>query len=88
MLERAVSLCSREGNLKIPDKFWNVEYKFAHYPALYIGHGKAIHLSRNVGVPAIWTLQEFIKKPEYRVYIGAKRTMVQNEWRIRKETAK
>jgi lipoprotein Spr len=142
-VEDAVGPSSREINLEIPDRFWNVEYNFDRYPgapetdglkegancqqfayeilrhfgrhisnlrssdlwedaadtyhvtdlepldlllfhnsedpwgahvALYIGHAKAIHLSRRVGVAAICTMQEFMEKPEYRVYLGAKRT--------------
>ena len=32
MLKRATNLCSQESHLKIPDRFWKVEYNIDHYP--------------------------------------------------------
>jgi cell wall-associated NlpC family hydrolase len=41
--------------------------------AVYLGKGRAIHLSRRVGRPAIWTLAEFAADSLYSYFIGAKR---------------
>ena len=41
--------------------------------ALYLGEQRAIHLSREVGHPAIWSLDEFARLPRYRVPLGIKR---------------
>ncbi|HVA78184.1 MAG TPA: hypothetical protein VNF27_09825 [Candidatus Binataceae bacterium] len=41
--------------------------------AVYLGQRRAIHLSKQVGTPAIWTLDEFAAQPRYRVFLGAKR---------------
>jgi cell wall-associated NlpC family hydrolase len=41
--------------------------------AVYLGEDRAIHLSKEVGLPAIWTLEEFARRPAYRVLVGAKR---------------
>ncbi|MBV9392400.1 MAG: cell wall hydrolase [Verrucomicrobia bacterium] len=54
--------------------FHSRENPWGAHVAVYISMGKAIHLSRKLGVPAIWTVQQFLEKPEYRIYIGAKRT--------------
>lgn len=43
--------------------------------ALYLGEGRAIHLSKQVGRPAEWSLEEFAQLPEYSVLIGAKRPL-------------
>lgn len=44
--------------------------------ALYLGAGRAIHLSRAVGVPAIWELGKFERCPRYRILLGIKRPKV------------
>jgi murein DD-endopeptidase / murein LD-carboxypeptidase len=48
---------------------------FGAHLAIYLGEGAAVHLSKSVGVPVEWALDEFAKRPEYRIYIGAKRPM-------------
>ena len=45
---------------------------------LYIGDDRAMHLARSVGRPAVWTLAEFARRTEYRVFIGAKRPIGQH----------
>ena len=40
---------------------------------VYVGDDCAIHLARSVGVPVVWALSAFEERPEYRVFIGAKR---------------
>ncbi len=44
--------------------------------ALYLGDERAVHLSRQVGRPVIWTLEQFKAEPHYQCFIGAKRTAV------------
>ena len=41
--------------------------------ALYLGEGKAIHLSKNETRPVIWSFPRFQTLPEYQAFIGAKR---------------
>ena len=41
--------------------------------AVYLGDSEAIHLSKQVGKPAVRSLTNFRSFPEYRVLIGAKR---------------
>jgi lipoprotein Spr len=43
--------------------------------AVYLGGGRAIHLSKQVGTPIVWTLEEFAEHERYRVYLGAKRVI-------------
>ena len=40
---------------------------------VYLGEEKIVHLSRDVGVPAVWHLAAFRQRPKYRKFIGAKR---------------
>jgi cell wall-associated NlpC family hydrolase len=41
--------------------------------ALYLGGGKAIHLSKKESTAAIWPFAQFQMLAEYRIFIGAKR---------------
>ncbi len=41
--------------------------------AVYLGRGRAIHLSKQVGTPIVWTLEEFAEHERYQVYLGTKR---------------
>ncbi len=41
--------------------------------ALYLGSGRAIHLSKAVGRAAIWELDEFAQNDRYRIMVGIKR---------------
>lgn len=43
--------------------------------AVYVGRGRAIHLSKQVGTPIMWTLEEFAEHEHYRVFLGAKRVI-------------
>lgn len=42
---------------------------------VYLGEGQAVHLSKQVGKPVIWSLERFLEEPLYRVFIGAKRIL-------------
>jgi hypothetical protein len=46
----------------------------AHLAVAFDAH-RAIHLSRQVGFPAIWSLSDFAAQPRYRCFIGAKRVL-------------
>ncbi len=41
--------------------------------AVYLRGGRAIHLAKHIGKPAIWTLAQFAACPRYASFIGAKR---------------
>ena len=41
--------------------------------ALCLGDRNAIHLSKRESTAVIWPISQFLKLPEYRVFIGAKR---------------
>lgn len=43
--------------------------------AVSLGGEQAIHLSKRVGLPAVWSLQHFASETDYRVLIGAKRVL-------------
>ena len=46
---------------------------YGAHVAVYLGDGRAVHLSRQVGIPALWTIPQFLATPRYRCLIGAKR---------------
>ncbi|MGB0523673.1 MAG: cell wall hydrolase [Flammeovirgaceae bacterium] len=53
-------------------------FKKDHQPwgahlGVYVGENRVIHLSRKVGKPIVWELEEFALVPAYQVLIGAKR---------------
>jgi lipoprotein Spr len=41
--------------------------------AVYLGGGRAIHLCKALGRPAIWSLEEFAACERYRIFLGARR---------------
>ncbi|HXH80869.1 hypothetical protein [Nocardioides sp.] len=41
--------------------------------AVLMAEGQLLHLSRDVGRPAVWTWAEFATRPRYRCFLGAKR---------------
>jgi hypothetical protein len=41
--------------------------------AVFLGDSQAIHLSKQIRRPVIWTLTQFAVNPLYRCFIGAKR---------------
>ncbi|MFZ0659535.1 MAG: hypothetical protein WAM05_12495 [Candidatus Binataceae bacterium] len=43
--------------------------------AVYLGRGRAIHLSKQLGTPAVWTLEDFAEHEPYRLCLGAKRAI-------------
>jgi hypothetical protein len=43
--------------------------------AVYLGRRMAIHLCKEVGRPAIWSLDEFAASERYRTFVGAKRAV-------------
>lgn len=48
---------------------------YGAHVAVYVGEGRAIHLSREVGLPAEWPLSEFVAQPRYRILLGGKRPL-------------
>ena len=55
---------------------WNrTSTAYGAHIGVYLGDGKAVHLSRRVSVPAAWPLAEFERYSDYRVFIGAKRVL-------------
>jgi murein DD-endopeptidase / murein LD-carboxypeptidase len=54
--------------------FFNTDSKsYGAHVGLYIGAGKVIHLSKEVGYPTIWSLEEFQSRDHYSCLIGGKR---------------
>jgi len=41
--------------------------------AVSLGGDQAIHLSKRVGHPVVWSLERFAEEADYRVLVGAKR---------------
>jgi cell wall-associated NlpC family hydrolase len=52
---------------------------YGAHVAVYVGDGRAIHLSRRVGRPAVCTIEELMATPEHRCLIGAKRVRARKE---------
>jgi len=46
---------------------------FGAHVGVYMGPDQILHLSREVGVPAVWTIAQFTDRDRYRVLLGAKR---------------
>ena len=65
----------RVRNLKPLDiLFFNSNRKaYGAHLAVYLGRSHAIHLSKEVAVPAVWRLEQFAQHSRYRVLVGAKR---------------
>lgn len=42
---------------------------------VYLGGEKVLHLCKEVGLPTVWTLNEFRSKPRYRRLVGFKRVL-------------
>jgi len=51
---------------------------YGAHVAVYTGNEQAIHLCQEIGKPALWTLEEFQRRPRYAVLIGAKRVTPDN----------
>jgi cell wall-associated NlpC family hydrolase len=49
---------------------------FGAHVAVLLGGGRAIHLSRAIGMPVEWSIPEFTNHEAYRVLIGAKRPRI------------
>lgn len=49
------------------------EDAYGAHVAVFAGEGTAIHLSKRLGRPAVWRIEQFLELPEYRVLIGGKR---------------
>ncbi len=54
--------------------FNSTENAYGAHVGIYAGAERILHLSKQVGFPTRWTLDEFARNPRYRVRIGAKRT--------------
>ena len=53
---------------------WNRTHEsYGAHVGLYLGEGYALHLAQSVGLPVIWPLDTFLERPEYQVFLGAKR---------------
>ncbi len=53
---------------------WNhTQQAWGAHVGVYLGDNQAIHLSKQVGKPVIWTLEQFSQIPTYQYFIGAKR---------------
>jgi hypothetical protein len=46
--------------------------------AVFLNDDEIIHLSKELGLPAIWTHKQFLDHPRYRYFIGAKRVRHQS----------
>ena len=48
---------------------------FGAHIGLWVAEDEVLHLSREVGRPTVWTLDEFQRRPNYRMLIGSKRVL-------------
>lgn len=46
---------------------------YGAHVAVYLGQGRAVHLSLEVGRPVVWPLEEFFRHERYRTLVGIKR---------------
>lgn len=46
---------------------------YAAHVGVHVGGDRVLHLSREVGVPAIWSYADFATRPRYARLLGAKR---------------
>jgi lipoprotein Spr len=53
--------------------FNNVDKSYGAHLGLYIGKDKVIHLSKEVGLPSIWTFSNFNNTDKYCKIVGIKR---------------
>jgi cell wall-associated NlpC family hydrolase len=54
---------------------------FGAHIAVYLAPGQILHLCKEVGVPAIWSEADFAARPNYQVFVGARR--VTGAWSCR-----
>lgn len=52
---------------------------YGAHVGVYLGDDQVLHLSAQVGQPAIWPLDQFQERPEYQVVIGIKRPTVRDQ---------
>jgi murein DD-endopeptidase / murein LD-carboxypeptidase len=58
---------------------WNkIDQAWGAHVGVYLGEGKAIHISKKIGVPAIWPVEQFTEQEEYKIFIGAKRVLAKS----------
>jgi lipoprotein Spr len=55
--------------------FNRTQMAWGAHVALCVGEGDAIHLSKKFSAPVVWPIERFTEQVEYRVLIGAKRTL-------------
>ena len=48
---------------------------YGAHVGVYLGEGRAIHLAKRVGAPAVWPLARFTTERGYEILIGAKRVI-------------
>jgi len=51
---------------------------FGAHLGVLVGRNRVLHLSKEVGTPAIWSFEEFALRPRYSITIGAKRVLLNN----------
>jgi cell wall-associated NlpC family hydrolase len=57
--------------------FNNTPKPWSAHVGVYLGEGLIVHLSKQIGLPAIWRFACFLRRPEYACHIGAKRVLLQ-----------
>ncbi len=64
-------------DLKLLDLlFWNrTPDPWGAHVGVYLGDGRVVHLTRDVGVAVIWRLDEFGRHGKSQVFLGAKRVL-------------
>jgi murein DD-endopeptidase / murein LD-carboxypeptidase len=53
---------------------WNKSAEaWGAHVGVYVGDSQVIHLSKTLGIPVLWALEDFQKHERYKYFIGAKR---------------
>jgi len=52
--------------------FNHSQVPFGAHIGIYMARGEILHLSREIGIPAAWTFEEFAARPRYSTLVGIK----------------
>jgi len=52
-----------------------IEDSYGAHVGLWMAPGEVLHLSKEVGSPVVWPLEEFARRPRYATIVGFKRVI-------------
>lgn len=72
-LDRGSTIVADEPRVLDLALFGGGENAWGAHVGVYLGDGRVLHLCKEEGFPALWTLGEFRSRPRYRPLVGFKR---------------